>query len=94
MNSQKNTVELSRNDAYPPASADEALLKSLGYKQELRRTFTPLELFGVGFSIIGLFPSIAYVYFAPLDLPPGFVHHLRSAVLFSSTRFPMAVLLQ
>lgn len=93
MNSQKNTVELSRNDAYPPASADEALLKSLGYKQELRRTFTPLELFGVGFSIIGLFPSIAYVYFA-LDPPPSFVNHLHSTVLLSSTRFPMAVLLQ
>ena len=28
--------------------SDEALLRQLGYKQELRRTFTPLELFGVG----------------------------------------------
>ncbi|KAI0065302.1 APC amino acid permease [Artomyces pyxidatus] len=40
---------------------DEALLQSLGYRQELRRTFTPLELFGIGFSVIGLFPSMASV---------------------------------
>ncbi|KAA1475628.1 APC amino acid permease [Dentipellis sp. KUC8613] len=46
-------------DAAPPG--DDALLESLGYKQELKRTFTPLELFGVGFSIIGLFPSISAV---------------------------------
>lgn len=64
MSTQRNPAELHRNNAYLSASADEALLKSLGYKQELRRTFTPLELFGVGFSIIGLFPSIAYVYFS------------------------------
>lgn len=42
---------------------DEALLASLGYKQELRREFSPIEIFGIGFSIIGLFPSIAYVQF-------------------------------
>ncbi|KAA1473610.1 amino acid transporter [Dentipellis sp. KUC8613] len=40
---------------------DEALLATLGYKQELMRVFTPWELFGIGFSIIGLFPSIASV---------------------------------
>ncbi|KZV65289.1 amino acid transporter [Peniophora sp. CONT] len=45
----------------PDLSADEAALRQLGYKQELRRTFTPLELFGVGFSIVGLFPSVASV---------------------------------
>lgn len=38
---------------------DEGLLASLGYKQELRRTFTPFEVFGLGFSIIGLVPSVA-----------------------------------
>ena len=41
------------------AAADEALLASLGYKQEFKRHFTPLEVFGVSFSIIGIFPSIA-----------------------------------
>jgi len=43
--------------------ADEALLASLGYKQEFLRAFTPLEVFGIAFSIIGLLPSIASVLF-------------------------------
>ncbi|KAG8218026.1 amino acid/polyamine transporter I [Butyriboletus roseoflavus] len=41
--------------------ADEEVLAELGYKQEFKRAFTPLELFGVAFSIIGLLPSIASV---------------------------------
>jgi amino acid transporter len=41
--------------------ADEALLASLGYKQEFRREFTPIEVFGIAFSIIGVLPSIASV---------------------------------
>ncbi|KAG2140236.1 amino acid/polyamine transporter I [Suillus bovinus] len=40
---------------------DEAILARLGYKQEFRREFTPLEVFGVAFSIVGLLPSIASV---------------------------------
>ncbi|TDL24693.1 amino acid transporter [Rickenella mellea] len=40
---------------------DEAFLASLGYKQEFRREFTALEVFGVAFSIIGVVPSIASV---------------------------------
>ncbi|KAI0684182.1 APC amino acid permease [Cytidiella melzeri] len=38
---------------------DAEILAGLGYKQELKRTFTPLEVFGIAFSIIGLLPSIA-----------------------------------
>ncbi|KAG2110118.1 amino acid/polyamine transporter I [Suillus clintonianus] len=45
------------------AIADEALLAELGYKQEFKRAFTPLEVFGIAFSIIGLLPSIASVLF-------------------------------
>jgi hypothetical protein len=41
--------------------SDEEFLATLGYKQELRREFTPIEVFGVGFSIIGIFPSIRSV---------------------------------
>ena len=41
--------------------ADEALLASLGYKQEFQCAFTPLEVFGTAFSIIDLLPSIASV---------------------------------
>ncbi|KAI0746628.1 APC amino acid permease [Daedaleopsis nitida] len=40
---------------------DNAALAALGYKQEFKRSFTALEVFGIGFSIIGLFPSIASV---------------------------------
>ena len=38
---------------------DEAKLARLGYRQEFRRHFTPVEVFGISFSIIGIFPSIA-----------------------------------
>jgi hypothetical protein len=40
-------------------TGDEALLAKLGYKQELRREFSPVEVFGIGFSIIGVIPSVA-----------------------------------
>lgn len=40
-------------------TGDNAALAALGYKQEFKRSFTPVEVFGIGFSIIGLFPSIA-----------------------------------
>ncbi|KAF8339826.1 amino acid transporter [Cantharellus anzutake] len=40
---------------------DEANLARLGYKQEFKRAFTMFETFGVDFSTIGLFPSIASV---------------------------------
>ncbi|OBZ78504.1 putative amino-acid permease C11D3.08c [Grifola frondosa] len=40
---------------------DDAVLARLGYKQEFHRAFNPIEVFGLGFSIIGLFPSIASV---------------------------------
>ena len=55
--------------------ADEALLASLGYKQEFRREFAPLEVFGVAFSIIGLLPSIAsvFVYALPNGGPAAMV---------------------
>ena len=39
--------------------SDNAALAALGYKQEFKRSFTAVEVFGIGFSIIGLFPSIA-----------------------------------
>ncbi|KAJ4291964.1 GABA-specific high-affinity permease [Kalmusia sp. IMI 367209] len=39
--------------------SDAAVLAKLGYKQELRRNFGILEVFGIAFSIMGLLPSIA-----------------------------------
>ena len=46
----------------------------LGYKQELRRNFTMIEVFGIAFSIMGLLPSIAstLVYSIPAG-PVGMV---------------------
>lgn len=49
--------------------ADVRLLAQLGYKQEFKRDFKPLEVFGVAFSIIGLTPSIASVLF--YSIPNG-----------------------
>ena len=39
---------------------DEVVLADLGYKQEFKREFRLLEVCGIAFSIIGLFPSTAY----------------------------------
>ncbi|KAG2050419.1 amino acid transporter [Suillus hirtellus] len=47
----------------PNADDSEEILAKLGYKQEFHRAFTPLEVFGVAFSYIGLLPSIASVLF-------------------------------
>ncbi|PSR83468.1 hypothetical protein PHLCEN_2v5740 [Hermanssonia centrifuga] len=41
------------------AQKDDQLLAGLGYKQEFKRAFSPLEVFGIAFSIIGIFPSLA-----------------------------------
>ncbi|KIL59816.1 hypothetical protein M378DRAFT_84638 [Amanita muscaria Koide BX008] len=42
-------------------NADDDLLASFGYKPELKRNFTRFEIFGLGFSIIGILPSLASV---------------------------------
>ncbi|KAJ7145839.1 APC amino acid permease [Mycena epipterygia] len=64
--------------------ADEKLLATLGYKQEFKRAFTPLEVFGVAFSIIGLLPSIASVLFyaIPNGGGPGMVWGWAVASIF------------
>ncbi|KAJ6092826.1 hypothetical protein N7486_008115 [Penicillium sp. IBT 16267x] len=40
-------------------AGDTELLATLGYKQELRRHYSTVEIFAVAFSIMGLLPSIA-----------------------------------
>src|SRR5277367_76085 len=59
-------------------SQDDALLASLGYKAELKREFTALEVFGLAFSIMGLLPSIAstLVYSMPAGGPVGMVRSI------------------
>ncbi|KAG1809736.1 amino acid/polyamine transporter I [Suillus variegatus] len=48
---------------HPQPSADEATLAKLGYKQEFRREFTPLEVAGLAFTYVGVVPSIVSVLF-------------------------------
>ncbi|KAL4076209.1 amino acid/polyamine transporter I [Scleroderma citrinum] len=45
------------------ARRDAELLARLGYKQELKHVFTPLEVFGIAFTTIGLFSSMLWVVF-------------------------------
>ena len=43
----------------PKEAADDTdLLHQIGYKQEMRREYTTLQVFGIAFSIMGLLPSI------------------------------------
>ncbi|KAL0952584.1 hypothetical protein HGRIS_006840 [Hohenbuehelia grisea] len=64
--------------------ADEELLAQLGYKQEFQRAFTPLEVFGIAFSIIGLLPSMASVliYAIPNGGPVAMVWGWAIASIF------------
>lgn len=40
------------------AAGDEDLLAQIGYKQELNRSYSTIQVFGIAFSIMGLLPSI------------------------------------
>lgn len=51
------------------SEADAELLARMGYKQELKRNFSTLEVFGIAFSIMGLLPSIASTL--SFSLPSG-----------------------
>lgn len=51
------------------SEADAELLAKMGYKQELKRNFSTLEVFGIAFSIMGLMPSIASTL--AFSLPSG-----------------------
>lgn len=53
----------------PPLNKDDQLLEELGYKPELKRNFSVIQVFGVAFSIMSLLPSIASVL--AFSLPTG-----------------------
>ena len=60
--STERHASLQRGSVSAPGLAsdeDAAVLAKMGYKQELRRNFTMIEVFGIAFSIMGLLPSIA-----------------------------------
>ena len=54
-------LALSADTEMHPQAGDVELLADLGYKQEFKRSFNAIEVFGMGFSVIGLCPSMAYV---------------------------------
>ncbi|KAF4256446.1 hypothetical protein KXX44_008974 [Aspergillus fumigatus] len=56
-------------DGHRAVVDDTQLLAELGYKQELRRQYSTLEIFAVAFSIMGLVPSIASTI--AFSLPAG-----------------------
>lgn len=55
--------------------ADAELLAALGYKQEFKREFSSIEVFGIAFSIMGVAPSIAstLIYSPPSGGPVSMV---------------------
>ncbi|KAJ7493759.1 APC amino acid permease [Mycena latifolia] len=63
------TSALHEHDDGTASTDDKTLLASLGYKQELKREFTTVELFGFGFSTTAIVPSIASTLY--YSLPNG-----------------------
>ncbi|KAL8372145.1 hypothetical protein RB595_001778 [Gaeumannomyces hyphopodioides] len=51
------------------SGADAELLATMGYKQELKRNFSTLEIFGIAFASMGTLPSVASTL--ALSLPAG-----------------------
>ncbi|KAK7001694.1 APC amino acid permease [Favolaschia claudopus] len=71
--SHKSLPKTTSEEGQP--SNDTTVLANLGYRQELKREFTTLEMFGFGFSIIAIVPSIASVLFysVPNGGPPAMI---------------------
>ncbi|KAJ5775714.1 uncharacterized protein N7511_000725 [Penicillium nucicola] len=57
--SHKKAASVATGRESKPQAGDTELLATLGYKQELRRHYSTLQIFAVAFSIMGLLPSIA-----------------------------------
>lgn len=55
------------NSAY----GDEDLLAQIGYKQELKRSYSTFQVFGIAFSIMGLLPSIVSVLALGFEAGPA-----------------------
>lgn len=53
------------------AADDEELLAQIGYKQELKRSYSTLQVFGIAFSIMGLLPSIVSILTTGLEGGPA-----------------------
>ncbi|CAK7891892.1 GABA-specific permease [[Candida] anglica] len=76
VNSNKKFYNNTQNVEEPQIDAimstsDNQLLAEIGYKPELQRHFSTLQVFGVAFSIMGLLPSIASVLSTALTAGPA-----------------------
>ncbi|VEU21546.1 DEKNAAC102796 [Brettanomyces naardenensis] len=67
----KSTESVIRAIDAKVAVGDEDLLAEIGYKQELRRSFSTFQVFGIAYSIMGLLPSIASLTGTGLSAGPG-----------------------
>ena len=69
---QLSSIRSPTRDIDPQHNAgDVELLAQIGYKQELRRHYSTLQVFGIAFSIMGLLPSIASVLTTGLESGPA-----------------------
>ncbi|KAL4754290.1 hypothetical protein BDW72DRAFT_190157 [Aspergillus terricola var. indicus] len=59
VNLEKTEATAQANNEPAAERADTQLLATLGYKQELRRHYSTVQVFAIAFSIMGLLPSIA-----------------------------------
>ncbi|VEU20143.1 DEKNAAC100948 [Brettanomyces naardenensis] len=67
----KSTQSVIRAINAKHAGGDEDLLAEIGYKQELKRTFSTFQVFGIAYSIMGLLPSIASMIGTGYTAGPG-----------------------
>ncbi|KAJ5145925.1 uncharacterized protein N7515_000489 [Penicillium bovifimosum] len=71
-----------------PQAGDTELLARLGYKQELRRHYSTVQIFAVAFSIMGLLPSIASTL--AFSMPAGPVGWLAASCFIFLVSLAMA----
>ncbi|KAG0683749.1 GABA-specific high-affinity permease [Pichia californica] len=72
-NIKSNEASIRNIDASHTAN-DADLLAEIGYKQELKRTFSTFQVFGIAYSIMGVLPSIASLSYLGLSAgPAGFL---------------------
>ncbi|KAJ6097842.1 hypothetical protein N7499_002216 [Penicillium canescens] len=86
--SHKKAASVATGRDSKPQAGDTELLATLGYKQELRRHYSTVEIFAVAFSIMGLLPSIASTL--SFSMPAGPVGWLAASFFIFIVSLAMA----
>ncbi|KAJ5562539.1 hypothetical protein N7461_001300, partial [Penicillium sp. DV-2018c] len=82
----KRRPSTTTGDDSKPKAGDTELLAMLGYKQELRRHYSTIQIFAVAFSIMGLLPSIASTLaFSMPAGPVGMVWGMQKIIHFGKS---------